>query len=98
MTDARYVTWGRWDAEHRALLARVGVLEAFATALRNAEGIHTELEARLTELEHAGKDKAEHGRERRDRLWLLVLGVATGVVAPLVVTAVIALLHLRASH
>ena len=98
MTDERGVSWGRWDAEHRALAARVGALEAFATALRNAEGIHTELEARLTELEHAGKDKAEHGRERRDRLWLLVLGVATGVVAPLVVTAVLTWLHLRSTH
>lgn len=98
MTDERSVSWGRWDAEHRALAARVGALEAFAAALRNAEGIHAELEGRLAELEHEDKDQAEHGRERRNRLWLLVLGLATGVVAPLVVTAVLAWLHLRASH
>ena len=97
MTDARYVTWGRWDAEHRALLARVGALEAFAAALRNAESVHAELENRLDELEHTGKDKAEHGRERRNRLWLLVLAVMTGVVAPLVVTALLTWLHLRGS-
>lgn len=97
MTDARYVTFGRWDAEHRALLARVGALEAFATALRNAEGIHTELEARLTELEHAGKDKAEHERGRRDRAWLVALGLMTGVVFPLLVTALLTWLHLRSS-
>ena len=97
MTDARYVTWGRWQAEHHALTDRVVTLEVRAEALRNAEGIHAELEARLGELEHAGRDKAEHDRGRRDRLWLVALGLMTGVIFPLLVTAMIAWLHLRSA-
>jgi hypothetical protein len=34
---------------------------------------------------------------KRNRLWVLVLGIATGVVAPLLVSALFALAHLR-SH
>jgi hypothetical protein len=95
MTDERYVSWGRWDAEHHALVARVAGLERFAEDLRDAESIHASLIARIGELEHAGKDKAVRDTGRRDRLWLIVLTVMSGIVAPLVVTSLIAWLHLR---
>jgi hypothetical protein len=98
MTDERGVTWGRYDAEHRALLDRVAEVERFTATLRNAETIHAEILARIGELEAAGRDKATREHSRRDRLWVIVLTVMSGVVAPLVVTSVLAWIHLRATR
>ena len=99
MTDGgQFVSWDRWDAEHRALAARVAELENEAETLRGAEQVHRTLEARLTELESRDREHQAADRTRRDRLWLLVLGLITGVVAPLVVTTLITFLHIRATR
>jgi hypothetical protein len=114
-----YVSWGRYDAEHQALIARVGALERFrdgmgganqehismtarigtleqrAEALRGAEEEHASMAARISALEQAGKADAASERGRRDRVWVLGLAIISGLVLPLLTTAVIAFLHLR---
>lgn len=98
MTDGGFVSWDRWDAEHRALLQRVQELETGAGELRGAEQVHRTLEARITAIESRDRDHQAADRTRRDRLWLLVLGLTTGVVAPLLVTTLITFLHIRATR
>jgi hypothetical protein len=97
VTDGRFVTWDRWDAEHHALLERVYLLEQQATALRNSESVHSDFENRITDLEHLSREELTRGRSRRDRVWLIVLSVMSGVVLPLILTGVFTLLHLRSS-
>ena len=89
------VNWGRYDAEHRAMLDRIGVLEQFTKTIRDAEVIHADFQNRITELEHSAREELARGRSRRDRAWLIVLGLITGIVCPLVLAAVFTLLHLR---
>lgn len=55
-----------------------------------------DLVERLARLESKHEADASGAEARSNRLWLIVLTVLSGVVAPLVVTAVIAWLHLRA--
>ena len=64
MSNGYYVSWPLWDAEHRALTARVDAIE-------------------------------EAARGRRNRAWLIILGLMTGIVCPVTVTMIIAWLHLR---
>jgi hypothetical protein len=60
---------------------------------------HTALADRVTRLERAAElasQRHEAGSEARaNRVWVLVLGITTGVVAPLVTGAIITWLHLR---
>jgi hypothetical protein len=83
MTDGRYVTWDRWDAEHRALADRVHELEGQALA------------SRVATLEQRDEAVRTASTSRRNRLWLITLAVMTGLVCPLIVTTIITLAHLR---
>jgi len=74
--------WQPRDPEVARLLDRVRAGEAaFA--------------ARLDAAEAAARAAVEHGERKRNRIWVLVLGISTGVVAPLLVTTILTLLHLR---
>lgn len=75
MTNGYYVPWGVWDAEHRALAARVAIVEHAAEEERQQQ---------------SGRDAV-----RSNRVWLIILTVLTGVVFPILVTSLIAFLHLR---
>jgi hypothetical protein len=90
-----FVSWGRYDAEHQAVLGRIVLLEQQATALRNSESVHNDFQNRITELEQLSREELSRGRSRRDRAWLIVLGLMTGIVCPLVLAAVFTLLHLH---
>ena len=93
-----YVSWGRWDATNQALTLRVNDLEQEMRGLAGAEQVHSSLADRLVALEKAGKEEHESDTTRRDRIWLLVLTMFSGIVFPILVTAVITFLHLKASH
>jgi len=98
MTDARYVTWGRWEAEHRALVERVSQLEHIADQLRGAEAIHTQLLERVDRLEKVEVERWQSQEaqrtEHRTRVWQTALAIVTGLVLPLGVLGVLALIHL----
>jgi heme/copper-type cytochrome/quinol oxidase subunit 2 len=53
------------------------------------------LAERVARLEALSVQAAEHTRERSNRTWVVVLGILTGIVCPVIVTTVIAWLHLR---
>ena len=76
MTNGYYVAWGVWDAEHRALTARVDTIERHAEAAQ-ALAVASE-------------------QARKDREWKTTLALITGVVFPVLVTALLTWLHLRA--
>ncbi|HYK70417.1 MAG TPA: hypothetical protein VEV45_20905 [Streptosporangiaceae bacterium] len=97
MSDAapRYVSYDRWDATNQEITRRLGALERDAIGLRGAEQEHRSLEDRLDALEGASREHETSMRGRRDRAWVIVLAVTTGIVCPLIVTAVITLIHLR---
>jgi len=96
VADGRYVTWDRWDAEHRALAERVAGLERFAGRLEGAEQEHRAMADRIGALEKAGQEGAERERGRRDRAWGVVTLILGGLVCPVVVTAIFTLIHLAA--
>ena len=50
---------------------------------------------RVTRLEERLAAVTAHSQSRSNRTWFLIMGVATGVVCPVIVTTVIAWLHLR---
>jgi hypothetical protein len=50
---------------------------------------------RVARLEEQHASDTAHSRDRSNRAWLILLGVLTGVVCPVIVTTVIAWLHLR---
>ena len=91
---------------------RVAALEARMTAndqrtddaetrlreLRGAEEEHRSIEDRLAVLERAGQNHVAAERGRRDRTWLIVIAILTGLVMPLIVTTVVTYLHLKALH
>ena len=56
-----------------------------------------ELGERVTRLESKHEADASGAEARSNRVWLIVITVLSGVVAPLVVTAMIAWLHLRSA-
>lgn len=74
--------WQPADPEVARLLDRVRAGEAVLTA-------------RIEAMEEAARAVLARGERRRNRTWVLVLGICTGVIAPLVVTGVLTLLHLR---
>ena len=98
MTDEGYVTFGRWQEAHDGTLRRLAALEAFQRELAGAETAHESMTARITALEQAGKSEETSERGRRDRVWLIVLGIMTGVICPLIVTTLVAWFHLHAVH
>lgn len=75
--NGAYVTWGRYDEAHRALVDRLDRLEAA--------------------MAHDSERRDAAALSRRNRVWLLVLGILTGVISPLVVSSVITIAHL-ATH
>src|SRR6516164_3830599 len=83
-TNHGYVSWGRYDAEHQALIQRVSALEELAKSLGGVDQTYQSLRDKIAE------------RTRRERAWLIVVGLLTGIVCPLIVTSVITILHLRA--
>jgi hypothetical protein len=98
MDTPRWVEYGRWDEAHRATLARLIAIENDLHDLRGAEQVHRLLDERISVLESAGKTEQHDQAVRRDRRWAVALTVAAGIVCPLVVTTIIAWLHLRALH
>lgn len=73
--------WQPTDPEVARLLDRVRAGEAA-------------LGARLDSVVAAARAAAERTERKRNRAWVLALGIMTGVIAPLVVTTVLTLLHL----
>lgn len=51
---------------------------------------------RVARLEEHVAALTESSGARRNRNWLIVLGILTGLVCPVIVTSIIAWLHLRA--
>jgi hypothetical protein len=98
MTDGKFVTWDRWDATTEAIEQRIAVLERHSEELRGAEAEHTAFNDRLARLEEAHKLDEAGDRSRRDRIWVLSLTVISGMVFPILVTAVITFLHIKSSH
>ena len=97
MTGAgQFVEFGRWDEAHRALVARMIAAENDLHSLRGAESEHRALADRIAALEHESEQRQEGQDVRRNRAWLIVLAVMSGLVCPVVVTAVVTWLHLRA--
>ena len=97
-SNGGYVGFGRYDAEHHALVQRVGDLEADARTLRGMERMGETLAARITVLEQDAHHDQAAERTRRDRLWVLALTLVSGVVFPILVTAMITYLHLKSYH
>jgi hypothetical protein len=95
MTDGKFVTWDRWDATNQAMTLRVEVLERHSEELRGAEAEHRTLEDRITSLEQATRSDQASDSARRDRIWVLVITVVSGVVFPILVTALITFLHIK---
>lgn len=98
MNEPRYVSYDRWDEAHRATLDRLTRMERATDALAGAEQVHESIEARLKVLEDAHEGEQESERSRRDRIWVLGLTLVSGVIFPVLVTAVIAFLHLKSPH
>ena len=73
MTNGFYVAWAVWDAEHRALTARVAGLEE---------------ETKKERWQQANRDEL-----RKNRVWRAALAVMSGIACPILVTALIAWLH-----
>ena len=93
--DERYVTWGRWEEAHTGLVRRVWDLEQAIRGLAGAETIHGSLSNRITSLEDTMKNSGTERAARRNRAWVIILAVMTGIVFPLVLSTVITILHLR---
>lgn len=98
MTNGAHVSWDRFDATVEAINRRLGDLEQRTGHLGGAEQEHLAMGARITALELAAKDETAAERGRRDRAWVLGLALVSGLVLPLLTTAVIAFLHLRSTH
>ena len=80
-----------WHAEaHRALGARVDALTAQVRDLGAVE-------ARLAELEQVRAEDVAGKATKRNRAWMIGAGLATALLCPLAVTAIITLLHLGGS-
>jgi len=93
-----YVEYGRWDAEHHALVRRVHVLERFADRLQGAEQEHRAIVDRIAALEAQFSERTSIERGRHDRVWTMALLVIGSLILPLVTTAIIAFVHLNAWH
>jgi hypothetical protein len=53
------------------------------------------LQERVARLEEKHDLDTEHSRARSNRTWLIVLGILTGLVCPVIVTTILAWLHLH---
>ncbi len=73
----RYVTWDRWDAEHRALR------DHEAAEIRRLDERDDDAAERITALEAAAKRTAE-------RRWNLLMAFLAAVVFPLLLLAILA--------
>ena len=93
--DEDFVTWGRWQEAHESNLRRLDKLERGLGELSGAEQVHETLEARITNLEDTAKAEESGKLSRKDRLWVIALAVTSGVVFPILVSAVYTLFHLR---
>jgi CHASE3 domain sensor protein len=74
MADGRFVSWDRWDAEHRALIERVNLL--------------------AREIDEWKEKAIENQAERHNKVWQGVLLILGGLVLPLTVVGILALLNL----
>jgi|SRR6516162_4729814 hypothetical protein len=96
--DGRYLTRELFWSEHAALVARIDTLERLARELAGAEHIHQELTARIARLEQETEERWKNQQEsadtRKTRIWQAVLAVVTGLVLPLGVLGILALVHL----
>lgn len=98
MTDhdnGGYVSWGRYDAEHRALAQRVEEMAQVVNGLRGVEVAHKALSDRIDAIALALHHDAQHGDEERNRRWLVIAAVVSGFILPLVVSTIVTLLHLH---
>lgn len=95
--ESEFLGLAQWREAHAAVLDRISTLERHDEEMRGAEQEHQRFRERLALLEKAGSNHVAEEKARRDRLWLLLIGVITGLVCPLVVTTVIAYFHLRSS-
>jgi hypothetical protein len=95
MADGRFVSWDRWDATNAETNRRLARLETIAERRAGIEQEFAGLEERVVQLEDQRSESERVARGRRDRLWVITLTVISGVVFPIVVTSVIAFLHLR---
>jgi hypothetical protein len=93
--DPRYVEFGRWREAHDAVLDRVRSLERHYEGLAGAEQIHVELEARINRLEQSGRNHITSEQARRDKAWVVILALISGLVLPLVVGALLTFFHLH---
>src|SRR5215469_16498526 len=90
-----YVSWGRYDAEHQALLDRIRILENMAESQRGVDLVHRQLGDRLDDLERQVHEDEAGRKARRDRSWVVGLTVLSAVVGPVAVTVFIAWLHIH---
>lgn len=95
MESIRFVSYDRWQEAHQAVLDRLANVERFANELRGAEQQHTAIYDRLRALEQAGRNHSAGERTVRDRAWLFLIAILSGLVFPLVAGAIITFLHLR---
>jgi hypothetical protein len=56
------------------------------------------IEARIAVNEHALSALGQEGESRRNRAWVIVLAIMTGLICPVVVTAVVTWVHLKSGH
>ena len=96
MDAARFVDLGQFAEFRESVLTRLVMTENDLHGLRGAEQEHRAMEDRLAVLEQASREHGAEQRGRRDRLWVIVIGLTTGIVCPLIVTTAITWLHLRA--
>ena len=73
MSNGFYVNWAVWDAEHRALAARVAELEELA--------------------EQRWREEQAARTTHRERVWQAILALVSGVVLPLIVLGILAIVH-----
>lgn len=95
MESIRFVSYDRWHEAHQAVLDRLRALESFATDMRGAEQTHQAMRDRIQALEQSGRNHIAGERTVRDRAWLFLIAVLSGLVFPLVAGAIITFLHLR---
>jgi len=92
----QWVSYDRWYEAHQAVIQRVAVQETRVEAIREAEQEHQVFRQRLAVLEQTGRDYSEGENRRRDRIWVILIAIMSGVVLPLLLTALISYLHLSA--
>lgn len=95
MATPQFVSYDRWHEAHQAVLDRLTGLERFQNELRGAESEHTAMYDRIRALEQTGRNHVAGERTIRDRAWLFLIAIMSGLVFPLLAGAIITFLHLR---